>query len=120
MNKILDVLYPIKDLLQLTTNDRRNIKCPNPDHKDKKPSAHVYRNSIWCFTCKRFYYISDIIKFKKLNRNKLFLELKKKYGDNLEKEAQKNDIEKEEKKEIRRGKNENFILFTKRFFNECE
>lgn len=27
------------------------IKCPNPKHNDENPSAHIYEDGIYCFSC---------------------------------------------------------------------
>lgn len=29
----------------------KNIHCPSPNHRDKKPSAHIYGNNCKCFSC---------------------------------------------------------------------
>ena len=118
--EILDVLYPINELIG--ASNKSNVICPNPNHVDRKPSSHIYNNRIWCFTCKRFFYVRDIIKYKKLDIDTLYDELLIQYKDEdlLELYNEKKIEKKEEKKITKRKKNENFIDFTMRWFNNID
>ena len=42
--------------------DGHNKLCSCPFHNDRNPSAIVNENSIRCFACGRFFYISDFEK----------------------------------------------------------
>lgn len=114
VKKVVDKLYPIKKLLEIR-NNTSNVKCPI--HDDLKPSAHIYDNYIWCFTCKKRIYVSDLCILNNIDINKLYQELLDKYGrDKLEEFY--NNIKynvKKDKIEINK-QNEDFISFTKRFF----
>ena len=118
IDNIIDTLYPIHKILNLKKTTS-NIKCPSPDHDDKKPSAHIYNNRVWCFTCKRYFSVINIINFQKLNKNVFYKELEDLYGNRLEEEYNKNKtILKDDKKNIVIKKsNEDFINFTTRFFS---
>jgi len=116
--KILNALYPITNLLGLE-NIKKNVECPNPEHNDKHPSAHIYNNAIWCFRCRKLFKVCNIIEYNNFSFNKLYSELEEKYGDDLiakyEIVSANEEIEKEIE-EIKVKDNEDFINFTKRFF----
>lgn len=47
---------PIRDVIAMyagsvPSEKGKNIRCPSPNHKDKKPSAHIYGNNCKCFSC---------------------------------------------------------------------
>lgn len=42
--------YPIIEILGVQS-DRRNIKCPSQEHKDKKPSCEIKNNFAYCHSC---------------------------------------------------------------------
>lgn len=117
--KILNILYPIRKLLD-TKNNRSNIKCPNSvmhKNNDKTPSAHVYDdvNAIFCFTCHRFYRVGDLIKYNNLDVNVLYNEVESLYkGQDILKIYE--DLKPKEKKIIKKNENENFINFTEKYF----
>lgn len=57
---------PISEVMGLYALDNRtrgNIKCPDPKHNDKKPSAKIYENTnvCRCFTCNKSYKPIDIV-----------------------------------------------------------
>ena len=111
-------MYPITKILGIT-DSRRNIKCPNPIHNDRKPSAHIYMdtNAVFCFTCRKFYRVSDIIKFNGLNKILLYRELKEIYPDqNINNLYEENKESYEKKTFVKKKTNDNFINFTKKYF----
>jgi hypothetical protein len=94
---------------------KRNIKCPNPAHIDKRPSSHIYNNNrVYCFTCGKQYSVVDIIKFKKLDKRELLREIVSQYSREELEEVCKD--EKIVKKDIKKVENEDFIDFTRRYF----
>lgn len=47
---------PIRDVIasyagNIVSGKGKNIRCPSPNHNDKKPSAHIYGNNCKCFSC---------------------------------------------------------------------
>jgi hypothetical protein len=113
---ILNKLYLIGKLLEIK-NTKKNIHCPNfIEHKneDKHPSAKVYENQVYCFACSTVYRVTDIIKLKKLDKHELFQEILKDYSKEELEEICKE--EKVIKKDIKKVVNEDFIDYTKRYF----
>jgi hypothetical protein len=118
--KILNVLYPIHKVLNIS-NLKRNIKCPNIQfHNDKSPSSHIYGNIVWCFKCKQIFRVSDIITWNSLNINELFNELSLGYNskEDMLKDYKENKVEFDiqEKKIIDKNDCNNFLDYTKKFF----
>ncbi len=115
--EILNILYPIQNLVT-NQSPSKNIPCPNPEHNDLIPSAHFYENRIWCFTCRQFFYVIDIIRFYNLDIDKLYQELNDIYpGENLEELAAKKSIISNENKSYQKKQNESFLEFTDKYFS---
>jgi len=119
---IVDELYPIRKILNIKENFNGNVKCPSGLHGDKHPSSHIYENHLHCFTCRKNYYVSQIADFKGISMDSLYQELLLKYSEKELKEYfnhfMKDKESKQEKKEIKKERNEDFISFTMRFFSK--
>ena len=76
----VNVLYPIKKILQKCNIEQKsgNICCSF--HDDLKPSAKVYDNAVYCFRCRRFFYNYNYIVKYNLNFDEIYEELKKMYN----------------------------------------
>jgi type III secretory pathway component EscR len=89
---IVDELYPIRKILNIKENFNGNVKCPSGLHGDKG-----------------------------ISMDSLYQELLLKYSEKELKEYfnhfMKDKESKQEKKEIKKERNEDFISFTMRFFN---
>ena len=113
--RILNYLFPIEDVLEL--KDRgKNIRCPF--HKDKKPSSHIYDNSLWCFTESRFYNVTDIAKAENKSIEDMYLDLVERYGSEeaLLEEFKKIEIAPKREK-IVREEAETITDFADRYFS---
>jgi len=78
MIKILDTLYPIDSLFNRRRSKRANVKCPF--HDDKKASAHIYPDGLYCFTCGKTYRASKIAKEFGFNLGNLYKSLIEEFG----------------------------------------
>ena len=124
--KILNLLYPIRLLVDYES-PKKNVTCPNPKHVDKKPSAHIYNNRIWCFVCERHFYVTDIIKYEGLNSDELYQDLQNIYqNQNLEELAKeaaqifsnnKTQRKTERRTDIIRKPGESFEHFLERYYS---
>lgn len=118
--KILDKFYPLSELLKSSNQSKlnnSNIRCPNPLHLDNRPSAKIYGNRIFCFTCSKFYYVSDIITFNNLDFNQIYNDFIKDYDVNeLIKKCDDGEIHNQNNIHIKKNNNESFINLTRRFF----
>lgn len=119
---IVNSLYPLTRLLDI--KEGKNIKCLF--HDDRKPSVRIYGNSYWCFTCKRFYYVYNIIKLLKIDLDYIFDDLQKIYdGKSIDELYElslirNKDFEKDKRKVVLRDKNLKFIDFCKEYFSDEE
>lgn len=75
--KIINRIFPIERFFEIFLNKRvdnnKNIRCMF--HRDRKPSARVYGNAVWCFDCGRFFYISNFMYLLKLDVDVVFNKL---------------------------------------------
>lgn len=118
---IINRLYPIKKLLKINSSEK-NFRCLF--HNDKKPSARIYSNSYWCFSCGRFFYPINIIRKKKIEINKLLNELLDEYKCSIEElyeiaKSKKNTNDNNNNVNndcYKKSNNDNFVLFAKNFF----
>ncbi len=114
---ILNRLYDIRKLLK--NNVEKNVRCLW--HKDRVPSAHIYNNAVWCFRCKRFFYVINYVKKLKLNIDDLIEELKQEYNKDIdgliEMASKEVKFEKNVVYKVARKNNESFIDFCKNYFN---
>ena len=115
--KIINKLYPIEFFFEDKLNSKHNFVCPF--HKDRSPSAHFYKesNSIWCFTCKKFFYPINFINKNRLKLDDIWEELvflyKTEDFSNIE---LNNEIKKEKKETFFSKPNKDLISFSKEYF----
>lgn len=73
----LNKAVPIADVMNsygLDVAFGRNVKCPSPSHKDKYPSAKIYKkgNNCYCFSCNQnFTPIKIVMEYENLSDNEL-------------------------------------------------
>ena len=118
--KYLNVLYPIYELLGVKENTR-SVKCPNPEHPDKHPSAILKNNNVYCYSCQRFFHVSDLIEYKNLSIDLMYEDLRSMYGEDIKEEYEnKNNSEVYQKREIKEIKRDGLTIaeYTKKFFME--
>jgi len=112
--KILNKLYPISSFFD---GEDLSSNVPCIFHNDRKPSAKVYLNDnvLWCFTCNRFYYISNFISYYQLDIDKLFEQLYKIYDTDDITNVKCNHNKKKSFKVIDRN-NKSFIEYATKYF----
>lgn len=112
----VNVLYPIKKILQKCKVEQKNGNIRCSFHDDLKPSARVYDNAVYCFRCRRFFYNYNYIVKCNLDFEEIYKELLTMYNNDMKKmdEDYKNRVIKEVKVEIKEKKN--IIDYTKEYF----
>ena len=117
MLDIVDVLYPVADLFP-EHKSRRNVICPF--HDERTPSAHLYDDHLYCFTCGKPYRAAKIAKALGVDPRELYNELLTSYGGEEELleeyELQRDSLPDIEVRVKPIFMNENISEFAKKFF----
>lgn len=73
--KIVNKLYDIRILIE---NYRKGNKYFCLFHNDINPSCKIYGNALYCFSCRRFYYVSNIANKLGISIDELYEKIKDK------------------------------------------
>lgn len=80
---IVNALYPIWKVIGYDVCPNTNIKCPDPNHNDRTPSATIYNNKeniIYCHACKKKMDVLYLAKVNSLSIDKMYNDVLQIYG----------------------------------------
>ena len=114
--RVVDALYPIEEILNVK-NASKNVKCIFHGD-DRKPSSHIYENHLYCFTCGRNYYVTDIAKVEKKSVEDLYADLVERFEgeEALLEEFKQYALMNQPKEKIVRSETETITDFFDRYF----